>query len=356
MYQKFTDVKELDTLMATATYVAGPLPTQRDISVFKAIAEPGPEFPNAARWWNHIATFSKSKMASLPGVFEVLAPTLSVPVAPTGPSPAPAKESNAPSAKGGAKASEQQGKDKSVKPAKAVPVQGSEARQPPAVAAASGSMEETLRETLDGAGSVADSLPFAAAHSFDHAALIGVCKSMESAQRIATSTLSKTMVVLSKEGEECAASGSPEARVFHLVPAGTGILQEELMNMAGSVGKVGMAKAVQSKWLEVVKEEGCVDEVGPDGKKKPAPKRVKRVATSIVDDVRSKLEAVIQSGGKEEALAKEELTALKKRNLLSIATIKSLKIEKGADFARWGQKVRRSPPAAVPSVDQLPAC
>ena len=58
------------------------------------------------------------------------------------------------------------------------------------------------------------------------------------------------------KGQEVAEQGSPEARVFALVPAEGGILQDALMEAAGAAGKVGMAKAVQSKWLEVREEEG----------------------------------------------------------------------------------------------------
>ena len=157
-------------------------------------------------------------------------------------------------------------------------------------------MEAAIKAALD-AGPIGDSLDFAAAHGFAHADLVGVVKSLKSGSFITTTDLSKTALKLSKEGAEVVAEGSPEARVFALVPAAGGILQDDLAAKAGaSLAKVGMAKAVQSKWLQVVKEEAAAaaaDDGGKEGgKKKAAPKRVLRLVETVDDAVRAQLQKV----------------------------------------------------------------
>jgi hypothetical protein len=67
-----TNADALNAHMAANSYIEGATPTMKDISVFKAIC-PVPTLPHAARWYKHIASFSESKIASLPGVFENIA-------------------------------------------------------------------------------------------------------------------------------------------------------------------------------------------------------------------------------------------------------------------------------------------
>ena len=325
--EALTDLKRLESHMATATYIDGVIPTKKDVSVFKAISEPDASmYPNAARWYSHIASFPKAKLDALPGAFESLTVTKTAVQAPAPPkAEAKAKpEGKAPPAA------------KAAPPAAKAAAGGSSGATKVAAGGSSGAMEETLRAALSKDGSVADSLPFAKAHGFDHAALIGVCKSLSSEKWIATESLSQTVVQLSAEGEESAKLGSPEARLYAMIPAAAGIPQEELMALAGSAGKVGLAKAIQAKWVEVVKDGE--DSVGEDGKKKAAPKRVKRLAASVRDEVQEQLRAVQASGGSDKALAADVLTALKKRNLLSIVQQKSVSVRKGAAFDTWGQK------------------
>lgn len=203
----------------------------------------------------------------------------------------------------------------------------------------SSAIDETIKKALSTAGSIPDSLPFAESHGIPHADVIGSCKSLAAGSFIAVADVQQTVVQLSKEGAECAELGSPEARLFALVPSEGGILQDALMDLAGSAGKPGMAKAVPLKWLTVVKEEGVEGEVDPKtGKKKAPPKRVMRAASSVVDTVQQQLRAVLAANGAVDALPDDELAALKKRGLLSKVTVKSLAISKGPMFASWGVK------------------
>jgi len=111
------------------------------------------------------------------------------------------------------------------------------------------------------------------------------------------------------------------------------------MASAGAVGKVGMAKAVQAKWLEVVKEEGDTPPAeGPDGKKVAPKKRVRRAVESVTDAVQAQLRTVLEAHGAEGALPSEELAMLKKRSLLALSQLKTVSIAKGSTYATWGQK------------------
>ena len=96
MAKALTDVAALDAHMLTASYIEGVTPTQKDISVFKAIAEPGASFPHAQRWYTHIATFSATKIATLPGSFETLASSAAPPAAKAEKKEKPPKEEKAP--------------------------------------------------------------------------------------------------------------------------------------------------------------------------------------------------------------------------------------------------------------------
>ena len=73
--------KALDDHMAVNSYVEGPTPTMKDISVFAALC-PAPTLPHAVRWYKHMTPLYarihasddelNAKLFALPGVFEDL--------------------------------------------------------------------------------------------------------------------------------------------------------------------------------------------------------------------------------------------------------------------------------------------
>ena len=197
-------------------------------------------------------------------------------------------------------------------------------------------MEEAIKSALSSGGTIPDSLAFAEKHGFAHADLIGVCKSLKSGEFIATKDLSKMVLQLTKEGAEAEQLGSPEARLFALVPA-DGIMQAELEKAAGAaLFKVGMAKAQAGKLVKT--EKVGEDTVGADGKKVKAPQRVLRAAQAAQDSVQQQLKAVLAAGGAEDALAKADFELLKKRGLVAKKEVKSLEVCAGAKFDSWGRK------------------
>jgi len=207
-------------------------------------------------------------------------------------------------------------------------------------------MEEAIKAALESDKLIEDTYKFAGAAGFAHTDLVGVCKSLESSGFIATSTLTTSRWELTKDGEAAASSGSPEAVVFGLVPAEGGMLSDELAISGGAVVKVGLAKAIERKWLQVVKEAPSAEEAaaaaaapaaeGGDKKKKKedVKKRVLRCVASIEDVVKAQLLQVKSTG----ALGDAELEALKKRKLVSLVTIKSFKVTPGESFSQFGQK------------------
>ena len=92
-----TDIKKLDAHMADNSYVEGYSATQKDVSVFQAISKPADSFPNALRWYEHIASFSAMKLAALPGTPEKLAAAASS--SSSAPAPAAEKKEKAPKEK-----------------------------------------------------------------------------------------------------------------------------------------------------------------------------------------------------------------------------------------------------------------
>ncbi|KDQ08908.1 hypothetical protein BOTBODRAFT_138252 [Botryobasidium botryosum FD-172 SS1] len=64
----FSDLKQLEEHLATRSYIDGYEPTQSDVGVFTALgkAPSASEYPHAARWYSHIATW-EAEHPNLPG-------------------------------------------------------------------------------------------------------------------------------------------------------------------------------------------------------------------------------------------------------------------------------------------------
>lgn len=63
-----TGASLLNNWLTTRSYIVGHSPSQADVAVFKALsaAPDSGKYPNAARWYKHIATY-ESEFATLPG-------------------------------------------------------------------------------------------------------------------------------------------------------------------------------------------------------------------------------------------------------------------------------------------------
>ncbi|KAL1882710.1 hypothetical protein VTK73DRAFT_1230 [Phialemonium thermophilum] len=129
-------------------------------------------------------------------------------------------------------------------------------------------------------------------------------------------TIEKDEAVLEPEGEQIAANGSHEARVFEaLRQAVEGLTVHELEKAIGdkTITKVGQGKAFKEKWISKTK----------DGKLK--------AATDAIQDVTREHVLIIKE--KKTHPDPKVLADLKKRKLIKIQKVFSFRVHKGPKFA-----------------------
>ena len=56
--------------------------------------------------------------------------------------------------------------------------------------------------------------------------------------------------ILTEEGSKVAATGSHESKVFAAIPKGGSLAISELHKQLGTIGKLGLGKAFQNKWIK----------------------------------------------------------------------------------------------------------
>ena len=149
----------------------------------------------------------------------------------------------------------------------------------------------------------------------DHQMLIGVIKSLLTDRYLCEEHLSTTYWVLTSEGEQVLANGSPEMQVLNII-TDKGISLSEIQQVLGAdISKIGLGVCMKNKWIQ---KNGDL---------------MIRVSTSgdIVDDTSVLLSKVANSDPSLETYEKD-LQNLKKRKLVQQVTRKSLKITKGPEF------------------------
>ncbi|KAF7713300.1 Phenylalanine--tRNA ligase, alpha subunit [Penicillium ucsense] len=136
-----------------------------------------------------------------------------------------------------------------------------------------------------------------------------------SRQMIEYETLEKEVYVLTPEGDEIAANGSHEAKVFAAVVAAMDGLK--ISDLPGVVGKdnakVGQGNAFKRGWIKKDND------------------KLRAVKESIVDETREQLLTVQKTKGLGDAKA---LADLKRRKLVSVTKDIAYKISKGPKYAR----------------------
>ncbi|KAK0731714.1 phenylalanyl-tRNA synthetase alpha chain [Lasiosphaeris hirsuta] len=139
---------------------------------------------------------------------------------------------------------------------------------------------------------------------------------LKSRDMVRYDTIERQEALLELEGEEIAANGSHEARVFEAVQkAMEGLSVRELEETIGdkNVVKIGQGKAFKEKWISKTK----------DGK-------FKAIAESIKDVTRGQLETIKTTRTHPDT---KTLADLKKRKLIRMQKVISFKIHKGNKFA-----------------------
>ncbi|KAJ5842737.1 uncharacterized protein N7525_000478 [Penicillium rubens] len=138
---------------------------------------------------------------------------------------------------------------------------------------------------------------------------------LESRQMVQYETLEKEIVTLTAEGQEIAANGSHEAKVFAVVLAAMDGLK--ISDLPGIVGKenakVGQGNAFKRGWIKKDKD------------------LLRASADSIVDETQQQLLAVQKTKTLDD---KKVVADLKRRKLIGLAKELAFKITKGPKYAR----------------------
>ena len=109
--------------------------------------------------------------------------------------------------------------------------------------------EGALLAHLATAQTIPDSFLYAASHTQDHQALIGLLNSLSADGLLTLTPLTTHLLDLTSEGASVLAQGSPEWRVFDAIPAGAeGTTQEALVAALGKDAvKIGMGPLMKTK-------------------------------------------------------------------------------------------------------------
>ncbi|KAI9179001.1 Phenylalanyl-tRNA synthetase, beta subunit, cytoplasmic [Blastocladiella emersonii ATCC 22665] len=150
----------------------------------------------------------------------------------------------------------------------------------------------------------------------DGQVLHGALSSLERREMITFTPLEEERWVLTAEGDEIAAHGSHEAKVFAAVPAGDeGISIADLTAAVGAdVAKIGQGKAFKNKWI---------GKAGASG-------RLVRLVESVDDVTQADLVEIRDSATHKNA---KTLAELKKRKLCDKVKVTYYAVDKAAKFA-----------------------
>lgn len=153
----------------------------------------------------------------------------------------------------------------------------------------------------------------------DHQVLIGVIKSLLTDSYLCEEPLSTTYWILTSEGEQVLAKGSPEMQVLNMITNDTGISLSELQQVLGAdVVKIGLGVCMKNKWIQ--KNGDMIVRLVTSGDK------------SLLDDTSLLLTKVASNDTISLEAYEKDLQNLKKRKLVQQVTRKSLKITKGPEF------------------------
>jgi len=163
-----------------------------------------------------------------------------------------------------------------------------------------------------------DSPGLAKKFKVDEQKIVGAIKSLEALGDVVNTQIYQVKSwKLTGEGEEVVQSGSHEARLFNLVPAADGgIDQAKLMGLCGKWGKIGFSKAMSAGWITIDKSQGS-----------PV---VKRKVGEISDNLKQDLQKIKEN--KSELVDEKLKVDYKKRKLVEEVNEKHYKITPGTNF------------------------
>jgi len=168
---------------------------------------------------------------------------------------------------------------------------------------------------------IPDTYTFSSTHNLDHNQVVGVSKSLEGDAYVKLTELSTSFFVLGKEADSIVNDGSQEMCVLAaLIEAGEGGLSmSDLQGLVGKdVCKIGMGNCLKNKWAKKEKDGKLVAVVKME---------------DVKDEVRELLQQLKEGGGDPKSLDDKDVTALKRRKLISLVTRKSYSIVRGPSYS-----------------------
>ncbi|CAM8907087.1 unnamed protein product [Rhodiola kirilowii] len=171
--------------------------------------------------------------------------------------------------------------------------------------------EDAILGYLDQNADVSDSRKFAHDHGFEHDEVVNVIKSLNGFQYVIATEYEEKNWILTDEGNEYAAEGSPEFRLFSAIPA-EGISPKELEDKVGpAVFKNGRTNAMKSKWLVMGKQ----------------------LVSRKVEHVEDRVKDLLIKIHNKESVDQVDIDELKKRKLVAEQKLKGYSVVKGINFA-----------------------
>lgn len=168
---------------------------------------------------------------------------------------------------------------------------------------------QIILSTLQTSPSIPDSFEFASKQGIDHLVFVGHLKSLDSFQYVELNQLEKQKFILTNEGSDYVLNGTPEYRLFHLIPA-EGIEKDVLKKSHDSLFAFGFQNGMKNKWFQLEKT-------------------LLKKSTQNIED-KDKLILIDIQNGKEPT--KEIADIMKKRKLIEKSVLKYYEVKKGPSY------------------------
>jgi len=180
-------------------------------------------------------------------------------------------------------------------------------------------IEQLILTYLSTHDDIPDSWHFSVEIKQDHQSVVGAIKALLPDAYIKEELLTTSYYALTQEGTDILTNGSPEYQVFKAISASTATTVADIQSQLGDIGKIGLGKCLQNKW---VKKEGEL---------------LVKIKEDVVDEVIAVLSLIQSSssssnGNGGELKEDEELKNLKKRKLVQQITRKSYRLFKGPAY------------------------
>lgn len=181
--------------------------------------------------------------------------------------------------------------------------------------------EQAILTSIHERGHLEDTWALSEERGWEHQALVGALKSLESDGYVVSETISYKYWELTGEGQTVVAEGSPEAKVFAHTPE-EGAPMDDVQRAVGPMFNVGFAQCMKNRWVAKDKATGFLRRVVRVHAVQALPARahVRACQPGAVmrDELRDTLQRIQDAGGSLDVLSEADGAALKKRKMLML--------------------------------------